>query len=127
MWLLLIVKRIGTQRVKSGKGDAEIPDLAIRVRILYKLNLTLYLSIVLVVSRNDESSLMLSIIIKMYKIYICPINTKSRSLQAILRIRLRTIGLRLKSRELSLLYGRNMLSIFMISSLILRIAEITYI
>src|SRR6266536_1600198 len=115
------------QGVKLGKGDVEAPDPAIRIRILYKLDSTLYLFMVLVVSRNGEPSLMLSIITGTYGICIYPISIRSRSLQAILRVRLRTIGLRLKSRELSLLYGRNMLIIFMTSSLILRIAEITHI
>src|SRR6266536_3554609 len=111
MWLLLMVKYIETQGVKLGKGDVEAPDPAIRVRILYESDLTLYLSMVLVVSRNGESSLILSIITGMYGICICPINTRLRSLQAILRVRLRTIGLRLKNRKLFLLYERNMLSI----------------
>ena len=120
-------KYIGTQGVKIEKGDAEVPDPAIRVRILYKSDLTLHLFMVLVMNRNGESSLMFSITIKMYRICMCPINTRSRNLQTILKIKLRTIRLRLKSRELSLLYGKNMLSIFIISSLILRIAGIMYI
>src|SRR6266536_4069740 len=113
--------------VKLEKGDAKIPDLAIRIQILYESDPTLYFFIVLVVSRNCESSLIFSIITKTYERYIYSINTKSRSLRIILIAKLRTIGLRLKNRELSLLYKRNMLSISIISSLILRIAKITYI
>ncbi len=118
---------MGTQGVKPGKGDVEVSDPAIRVRILYELNPTLYLSIILVVSRNGESSLILSITTKTHGIYIYPISIKSKNLQTILRVRLRTIGLRLKSRKLSLLYKKNILSISIISSLILRIAGIIYI
>src|SRR6266536_2723937 len=114
-----MIKYIETQGAKLGKGDVEVPDLAIRVRILYESDLTLYFSIILVVSRNSESSLMLSIIIGIYGIYIYPISIRSKSLQTILKVRLRTIRLRLKSRELSLLYKRNILNIFIISSLIL--------
>src|SRR6266498_3581315 len=119
MWLLLIAKYMKTQGVKLGKGDVEVPDLMIRVRILYELDLILYLFMVLVMSRNGESSLIFSIIIGTYGICMCPISIRSRSLQAISKTRLQTIRLRLKNRELFLLYRRNMLSIFMISSLIL--------
>src|SRR6266498_3483059 len=122
-----MVKYIETQRIKLEKGDVKAPDLAIRIRILYELDSTLYLSIILVVSRNGESSSILLIITRTYRICIYPISTRLRNLQTILRVRLRTIGLRLKSRELSLLYGRNILNISITSSLILRIAEITYI
>ncbi len=71
---------MGTQGAKSEKGDIETPDSAIRVQILYELNPTLYLSIVLIVSRNSEPSLILSITSKTYKIYIYPINTRLRNL-----------------------------------------------
>src|SRR6266536_2125665 len=108
--------------VKLGKGDVETPDLAIRVRILYESDPTLHLSMMLVVSRNGEPSLMPSTTIGTYRMCMYLISIKSRSLRVILMVRLRTIGLRLKNRELSLLYRRNMLSIFMISSLTLRIA-----
>jgi len=80
IWLLLIVKYIGTQETKSGKGDVEAPDSAIRVRILYESDPTLYLFMALVVSRNGEFSFMLSIIIGMYEICMCPINIKSKNL-----------------------------------------------
>ena len=113
--------------IKLGKEDIGTPDPAIRVRISYKSDLTLHLSMVLVVSRNGEPSSMFSIIIGTHGMCIYSISIKSRSLRVILMVRLRTIRLRLKSRELSLLYGKNILSIFMISSLILRIAGITYI
>ncbi len=113
--------------IKLGKEDVGIPDPAIRVRILYESDLTLHLFIILIVSRNGESSLLPFIIIETYGICIYSISIKSRSLRAILMVRLRMIGLRLKSRELSLLYKRNMLSIFIISSLTLRIAGITHI
>src|SRR6266498_4651997 len=103
-----MAKHMGTQGSKLRKGDVEVPDPAIRVRILYKSDLTLHLFMVLVMNRNGESSLMFSITIKMYRICMCPINTRSRNLQTILKIKLRTIRLRLKSRELSLLYGKNM-------------------
>ena len=122
-----MAKYIGTQGAKSEKGDVKAPAPAIRVRILYESDLTLHLSIILIVSRNGDPSLILSIITGTYGIYIYPISIKLRSLRAILMIRLRTIKLRLKSRELSLLYKKNMLSISIISSLTLRIAEITYI
>src|SRR6266536_4616460 len=122
-----MVKYIKIQRIKLGKEDVKTPDSAIQMRMLYESDLTLHLSIVLVVSRNGEPSLILSITTKTYRIYIYPISTKSRNLQIISRARLRTIRLRLKSRKLSLLYKRNILNIFIISSLILRIAEITYI
>ncbi len=69
MWLLLMAKYMGIQEIKSGKGDAEVSDLVIRVRMLCESDLTLYLSMVLVVSRNGESSLMLSIIIRTYGNY----------------------------------------------------------
>src|SRR6266536_3735348 len=107
------------QGAKSAKGDIKAPNSAIRVRILYESDSTLHLSIVLVVSRNGESSLILSITTKMHRIYIYPISIRSRNLQTILKIRLR-----LKNKKLSLLYRRNMLSISIISSLILRIAGI---
>jgi len=55
---------MGIQGAKSGKGDAETPDLTIRVRMLYKSDSTLHLSMILVVSRNGESSLIFSIIIE---------------------------------------------------------------
>src|SRR6266536_4579535 len=113
--------------IKLGKEDIGTPDPAIRVRISYKSDLTLHLSMVLVVSRNGEPSLMPSIIIRTHGMCMYSISTKLRSLRAILMVSLRTIGLRLKSRELSLLYGRNMLNIFITSSLTLRIAGITYI
>ena len=116
-----------TQKTKLGKGDAEAPDSTIRVRILYESNPTLHLSMMLVVSRNSEPSSILSITTEMHGICIYPINTRSRSLQIILRARLRTIKLRLKNRKLSLLYKRNILSISITSSLTLRIAGITYI
>ncbi len=80
MWLLLIIKYIGPQGVKLEKGDVEAPDSAIRVRILYELDLILYFFMMLIVSRNGESSLMFSITTKTYKIYICSISTRSRSL-----------------------------------------------
>ena len=127
MWLLLIAKYMGIQGAKSEKRDAEAPNPAIRIQILYESDPTLHLSIVLIVSRNGEPSLMLSTTTKTHRICIYPINTKLRNLQTISKIRLRTIRLRLKSRKLSLLYKRNILNIFIISSLILRIAEITYI
>ena len=69
-----------TKRAKSEKGDVEAPDSAIRVRILYKLDLTLHLSIILIVSRNGEPSSILSITTGTHEIYIYPINTRSRSL-----------------------------------------------
>ena len=97
------------------------------MRILYESDLTLHLSIVLIISRNSESLLILSITTKTYRIYIYPISIKLKNLQTILRVRLRTIRLRLKNRELSLLYKKNILNIFITSSLILRIAEIIYI
>ena len=75
-----MVKYIETQRVKSGKGDVEVSDSAIRVRMLCELDLIFYLSIVLVVSRNSESSLMLSIITGTHGIYIYPISIRLRSL-----------------------------------------------
>jgi len=80
MWLLLITKYIKTQETKLGKGDIEAPDSAIRVRILYESDLTLYLSMVLVVSRNSESSLILSIIIGIYRICMCSISIRLRNL-----------------------------------------------
>ena len=120
-------KIYGNPGDKIKKKDIETPDLAIRVQILYESDSTLHLSIMLVVSRNGEPSLILSITTKTHGIYIYPINIKLKSLQIILRIKLRTIGLRLKNKELSLLYGRNMLSISITSSLILRIAGITHI
>src|SRR6266498_3332485 len=109
-----------TQGAKSGKKDAEAPDPAIRIQILYESDPTLHLSIILIVSKNGESSSILSITTGTYRIYIYPINTRLRNLQTILKVRLRTIGLRLKSRKLSLLYERNILSISITSSLILR-------
>src|SRR6266511_1452762 len=114
-----MAKYMGTQRAKAGKRDIETPDPAIQVRILYESNPTLYLSILLVVSRNSEPSLILSITTGTHRIYIYPINIRSRNLQTILRVRLRTIRLRLKSKKLSLLHKRNMLSISITSSLIL--------
>ncbi len=71
---------MGIQGVKSEKGDIEAPDSAIRVRILYESDLTLHLSIVLVVSKNNESSLILSIIIGTHKICIYPISIRSKNL-----------------------------------------------
>ena len=65
-----MVKHMGTQKTKAEKGDIKIPDPAIRVQILYKSDPTLHLFMMLVVSRNGESSLMLSIIIRTYRIYI---------------------------------------------------------
>ncbi len=126
MWLSLMTKHIRTQGVKLGKGDAEAPDPAIRVRMLYESDSTLHLSMMLVVSRNGEPSLILSITTGTHRICMYPISTRSRSLQAILKARLRTIRLRLKSRELSLLHKRNILNISITSSLILRIAGITH-
>jgi len=75
-----MTKYIGTQGAKSEKKDIKAPDPAIRVRILYESDLTLHLSIMLVVNKNDEPSLILSIITKMYGICICPINIRLRSL-----------------------------------------------
>ncbi len=70
---------MGTQGVKLEKEDVKIPDLAIRVRILYILDLTLHLSMILVVRRNGESLLILSIITRTYGICIYPINIRLRS------------------------------------------------
>ena len=70
---------MGIQGAKLEKGDVEAPDLAIRVRILYESDPTLYLSIILIMSRNSESSLILSITTGTYGIYIYSINIKSRS------------------------------------------------
>src|SRR6266498_5349558 len=117
---------MGIQGAKLGKGDVKTPDPAIRVRMLYESDLTLHLFIILIVSKNGELSLILSIITGTHKIYIYSINTRSRNLQIILKIRLRTIRLRLINKKLSLLYKKNILSISITSSLILRIAEITY-
>ena len=69
-----------TKRAKSEKGDVEVPDPAIRVRILYESDLTLYLSMILIVSKNNESSLMPSIIIGTHGICIYPISIRLRSL-----------------------------------------------
>src|SRR6266498_1180157 len=111
-----MAKHIETQGAKPEKRDAEAPDPAIRVQILYESNPTLHLSIILIISRNGEPSSILSITTKTHGIYIYPISTRSRSLQTILRARLRTIKLRLKNRELSLLHRRNILNISITSS-----------
>jgi len=66
--------------VKLGKKNAGTPDPAIRVRILYESDLTLHLSIILIISRNDEPSSILSITTKTHGIYICPINIRLKSL-----------------------------------------------
>src|SRR6266536_5176495 len=63
-----MVKYMELQGVKLEKEDVEVSDLAIRVRILCESDLILYLFMVLVVSRNGESSLMPSIIIGTYGI-----------------------------------------------------------
>jgi len=75
-----MVKYMGTQGAKSRRTNAEVPDPAIRVRMFYESDSTLHLSIILVVSRNDEPSLIFLITTKTHKIYIYPISTKSRSL-----------------------------------------------
>ncbi len=75
-----MVKYIGTQGVKLEKGDVEAPDPAIRVRILYESDLTLHLFIVLVVSRNGESSLILLITTGTHGICMCSISIRLRSL-----------------------------------------------
>ncbi len=61
---------MGTRGAKLEKEDVEAPDSTIRVRMFYESDLTLYLSMILVVSRNGESSLILSIIIGTYGIYV---------------------------------------------------------
>jgi len=75
-----MVKYIGIQGTKPEKGDAETPDPTIRVRILYKSDPTLHLSMVLVVSRNGEPSSILSITTKTHRIYIYPISTRLKNL-----------------------------------------------
>ncbi len=72
-------KTYGNPGGKTRKRRRRSPNPAIQVRILYESDPTLHLSMILIVSRNGESSSILSITIGTHGIYIYPINIRSRS------------------------------------------------